>query len=82
MHDGYIQVREHFAEYVIDQPVAPMFHRPMSAYVNRMLLLNFSLVRMIEPQLSPKTVVIAGMRIFRATSYSGFKSVRSANGER
>ncbi|WP_165972384.1 class I SAM-dependent methyltransferase [Paenibacillus piri] len=56
MHDGYIQVREYFAEYVIDQPVAPMFHRPMSAYVNRMLSLNFSLVRMIEPQLSPKTV--------------------------
>jgi hypothetical protein len=33
-----------------------MFHCPMSAYMNRMLSLNFSLVHMIEPQLSPKTV--------------------------
>lgn len=48
---GYIQVEDYFTERAISQTYAPLFHRPLQAYINAVCNAGCSVRRMIEPQL-------------------------------
>lgn len=57
---GYVEVREYSHDHVRQLSFAPLFHRPLSAYLNLVLDLRCTLERIIEPQLQPDVAELIG----------------------
>jgi 2-polyprenyl-3-methyl-5-hydroxy-6-metoxy-1,4-benzoquinol methylase len=51
---GHVEVYEYLQEYHWHQNFAPLFHRPLSTYINQIIAEGCTLQRLIEPQLSPE----------------------------
>jgi 2-polyprenyl-3-methyl-5-hydroxy-6-metoxy-1,4-benzoquinol methylase len=49
---GYVAVSDYVGEYVIEGPVAPDFHRTLSAYINELIRLGCEVVELVEPALA------------------------------
>jgi hypothetical protein len=54
-----VRTGEYFAEYERPQRIGTLYHRPLSAYVNRLLDEGLALRRMVEPRL-PEGVTLDG----------------------
>ena len=50
-HTRAVRTSEYFAEYERPQRIGTLYHRPLSAYVNRLLEEGLALRRMVEPRL-------------------------------
>lgn len=48
---GHVEVYEYLTEYQWHQNFAPLFHRPLSTYINQLIAEGCSLQRLIEPKL-------------------------------
>lgn len=51
---GEYRTSEYLADYEIDQPYAPDFHRPLSAYLNEVIGLGCRIAEVAEPGLDPE----------------------------
>jgi 2-polyprenyl-3-methyl-5-hydroxy-6-metoxy-1,4-benzoquinol methylase len=51
---GYVAVREYLQEHVRQQSFAPLFHRPLSRYLNLVIQEGGSLRQILEPGLGPE----------------------------
>lgn len=50
---GFVAVREYLQEHVRQQTFAPLFHRPLSCYLNLAIQEGGILRRIVEPELAP-----------------------------
>ena len=48
---GYVAVRDYFGERVVPQTYGSFVHRPLSTYINRVVMAGCMLQRVFEPQL-------------------------------
>jgi len=50
----FVEVHEYLSDYVREQTFAPLFHRPLSTYLNLVVDSGATIRRVIEPRLSPE----------------------------